>query len=144
MTPHTTEPLAAQNHRQDTPEFALISAYTRPDMLADGALIDVTPAAPKAGLRLPVALTRLAYRTAVQMSLQDPPPPRSDTEEARLHALLLSFAQTALRASRSEMSGPSLKFVAQDIAGRDTELYALIEQQEDGSPVLTVLMQGED
>lgn len=124
-------------------EYTLISVYTRNQMLEDGSLIDVTSAGEPAGLRLPVALSRLAYRTTVQMSLQGPLPPRSRQEHLRLHALLLAFAQRVQTAGEPELSGPTLAFCARDLQDQPVDVYGVIEQQR-GRPVLTVLLRGED
>ncbi len=66
----------------------VISAYTRAQAIADGALIDVTTQASETGFRLPVTVTAAAWAEVVAWSDEDSARQSYQDERGRLHDLL--------------------------------------------------------
>jgi hypothetical protein len=120
----------------------LIHRYTRADAIRDAVLIDVSATAREAGFRWPVALTAAVWARCVAV----PPGVVCQDEAGRLWDLL-----TMLRfAVRRGKDGPEVRFgvhVRNDNRERIpplVHLKALCGPGDDGEPVLTVMMPGED
>jgi hypothetical protein len=119
----------------------LVHRYTRADAILDGVLIDVSAMAREAGVRWPVALTRAAWERCVSV----PPGVTCQDEAGRLWDVLFLLALSARRAE-----GALVRFavhVRNDNRDRTpplVRLKAVCGPGDDGEPVLTVMLPGED
>lgn len=104
----------------------IIHRYTRADAIRDGVLIDVTEAAKVHGFRYPVAITSAAHAAT--------------NVKTGLGRVLL-----ALRGAIGRMTEErdSIPFTVND-STRDQRLYAVCGPGDDGEPVITVMLVGED
>ena len=104
-------------------------------------LIDVSAMAREAGVRWPVALTRAAWERCVSV----PPGVACQDEAGRLWDVVFLLALAARRSS-----GPEVRFgvrVRNDNRDRTpplVRLKAVCGPGDDGEPVLTVMLPGED
>jgi hypothetical protein len=123
-------------------ESNLIHGYTRAEALADGVLVDVTNTAKQAGIRYPAALTRAVWERCVKV----PPGVVCQDEGGRLWDAVWLLA-CAIRCSDG---GPVLRFgvhVQNDDSKRTplwVPLMAVCGPDDQGEPVITVLLLGED
>jgi hypothetical protein len=123
-------------------EADLIHRYTRADALRDGVLIDVSAVAREAGIRWPVALTCAAWGRCVRV----PPGVACQDEAGRLWDVAWMLACAIRRGG----SGPEVRFsvhVRNDNRERTpplVRLKAVCGPGDDGEPVVTVMLPGED
>lgn len=126
----------------------VIYAYTRAQALADGVLVDVSETAREAGFRWPVAMTHAAWEDCVAWSEEDSRHQVHQDEAGRLWDVLW-MAFCAIRGSaagdgqmiyslyRVPLDGKSVKAV-------QTQLKIMAGPGDDGEPVITLLLPGED
>jgi hypothetical protein len=120
----------------------LIHSYSRARAIEDGVLIDVSHTAREAGIRYPVALTRVVWERCVTV----PPGVHCQDEAGRLWDVLF-LLRAAIGVSKG---GPEVRYgvhVRNDNRDRTpplVRLKALCGPNDDGSPCITVLMPDED
>ncbi len=126
----------------------VIYTYTRAQALADGVLVNVSETARKAGFRWPVALTDAAWNDCVAWSEDDSRHQVPQDEAGRLWDVLW-MAFCAIRGStagggqivyglyRVPRDGKSIEAVL-------TQLKIVAGPGDDGEPVITLLLPGED
>jgi hypothetical protein len=120
-----------------------IFTYTRAQAIADGVLIDVSKLAREAGFRYPVALTAGVWAECVAV----PEGVTGQDETGRLWDIL-----TMLRFAIARQKGDAQRIdfalhVRNDNREGDpplVSLYALCGPGDNGEPVITVLLPGED
>jgi hypothetical protein len=122
-------------------DASIIYAYSRTQAIEDGVLIDVTPTAKESGIRYPVAL-----RAAVWASVVATPRVarrRGESDEGRLWDVVWMLRH-AISCSRADTVHFSV--LATNDKGRKIEhrLYAKCGPGDDASPVITVMLVGED
>lgn len=124
-----------------------IHTYTREQAIDDGMLVDVTETATEAGFRIPVAMTRAAWADCVEWSEADSKRQTYQDEAARLWDVLWM----AMNAARRGAGRQSLQFQLYRVprGGRATrprlvELVASIGSGDQGEPVITIMLPGED
>lgn len=120
---------------------ALIYAYTRAQALEDGMLIAVpADTAREAGFTIHVALTAGAYHAAV-----DVPPHLAGIQDVtgRLWDVL-TMLRHAIRGSGDADRVTFQVLVYDGARSRTVDLYALCGPGDDGEPVITVMLPGED
>ena len=127
----------------------VIFAYTRKEAIADGVLVDVTPTAQEAGIKLPTALTRAVFEDYIRVpeslqGLQD--------EAGRTWDLLWMLA-AAIRTKRICGDRGTFKVsVAMPTSpprmgaskNRLVTLKAVCGPADDGTPCITVMELTED
>ncbi len=125
----------------------LIHTHTRAQLLADGDLIDVSETARGAGIRWPVALTRAVHADCVAWTRED----IYQDEPGRLWDVLSVLRFRLRLAARKDEQADALIFEVYRIpvsaTGYDPEpvqLVARVDGGDDGEPVITVTMIGED
>jgi hypothetical protein len=123
-------------------ERDLIHGYSRAQALADGVLIDVSPTAREAGIRYPVALTAAARERCVAV----PPGVACQDEAGRLWNLVW-----LLRCAIGRSDGGSEVRFAVHVRNDNRErtpplvqLRAVCGPGDNGEPVVTVMLPGED
>jgi hypothetical protein len=119
----------------------LIHSYSRAQALADGVLVDVSAVAREAGIRYPVALTRVVWERCVSV----PPAAIAQDEAGRLWDLcwILHCAARNANGSRIDFA----LHVRNDNRDRTpplVRLKALCGPGDHGEPVITVLLPDED
>ena len=123
--------------------FERISVYSRADALRDGVLIDLSDLAREAGFKIPLAVTEAVYKTYL-----DPSPELANEGQSlagRAWDLLqvLRFA-AAVYSDRSEIRFKVLFILEPGCPPEPVPLKALCHPGDDGEPVLTILLEGED
>jgi hypothetical protein len=120
----------------------LIHSYTRAQAIADGVLVDVSPAAREAGIKYPTALTRAVWEKCVKV----PPGVVCQDESGRLWDIVWMLAGAA----RGGAGGPLVRFalhVRNDNLERTpplVQLKAICGPGDRGEPVVTIMMPEED
>ena len=134
-----------QTTTNTTPDLGweVISTYTRAQGIADGILVDVTDLARSAGFRVPVAVTAAAWADCV--SWDESRDGQHQSETGRVWGIMimahLSATQT-VRMSRAPLA------VMRVPRGKErpekVNLEMVISGGDDGEPVITIGMPGED
>jgi hypothetical protein len=119
----------------------LIYAYTRAVAISDGMLIEV-PAelARQAGFTVHTAMTAGAHHAAVDV----PPHLRGLQDETGRLWDVLTVLRRAIRGSGDGDRVDFRVLVFDGARHRTVDLYALIGPGDDGEPVMTILLPGED
>lgn len=122
-----------------------ISIYTRQQAIDDGFLIDVSVTARGAGFRVPVALTRAAWADCVEWTEADSKRQTYQDESGRLCDVLWMAWLAARR------GGESIRYRfyrvprgGRGVRPRLVELKAVIGPGDQGEPVITIMLPGED
>ncbi len=119
----------------------IISSYTRAQAIEDGALVDVSTMAREAGFRVPVAIT-----AGVHGLLSDIPQDSGEDYTGRLWDVLWMASLAAKRQ-------PTKDAISFDVIIHTTDkprgealqaLWMTIGPGDDGEPVLTIMLWGED
>jgi len=133
----TAEPKPPDNPWEDVP---VIYRYTRAQAIEDGVLVDVTESAKAEGSLYPVAMTSTLYHEAIRR------PGGAEPEEGiKIDAvlcirwLLRRIVIVAARLLEKGKNGDRVHFCLGQIAA-----WALCGPGDDGRPVLTVMLEGED
>jgi len=125
-------------------EWTIIHSYSRKEAIRDGVLIDVTEAARRTGFKYPVALTTAAWSECVVVpewleALQ--------SETGRLWEVLWLLRE----AVTSGEGGAEVYYVVHVRVSPHWEdgttpvtLRAVCGPDDDGSPCITVMLEGED
>jgi hypothetical protein len=120
----------------------ILSRYSRAQAIADGTLIDVSARAREAGIRYPVALTSAVWGACVRV----PEGTLYQDEAGRLWDLLC-----LLRAAARRADSDRVEFTARVVRRGDAactpspvRLWALCGPGDNGEPVVTVMLDGED
>ena len=126
----------------------VIFRYTRQQALEDGVLIDVSAMAREAGFALPVALTAAAWADAVAWNAVDNERQAYQDESGRLWDVLFMAAHAIRIDSKGHQP---LKFSLNCIprdgrshTSRRLSLKLILGPGDDGEPVITILLPGED
>jgi hypothetical protein len=125
---------------------ALIYAYSRAQALEDGVLVDVSESACEAGFRYPVAMTQAAWQDCVEWSEADSQRQTYQDEAGRLWDVLW-MASLAARRGNGERLPFQLYRVprgGRGVRARLTTLHMQIGPGDQGEPVITILLPGED
>lgn len=131
---------------QTTPIDRVIHAYTRADAIKDGTLIDVTTMAREAGFRVPMALTAAAWADCVAWTDADSVRQVSQDEAGRLWDVLWMAKLATRRATSAEVAFELHRVPCggRGSRPRSTQLQMVIGHGDEGEPVITILMPGED
>lgn len=120
-----------------------ISSYSRAEAIEDGVLNDVTETAKEAGFRFPVCLTAGVWEKCVEI----PEGVEMQDEDGRLWDVLYMAAHAVRRAPVGADSVPFRVHVRNDNRNRippAVELVAMIHGGDNGEPVFTIMLPGED
>jgi hypothetical protein len=131
----------------------VIFSYTRADALRDGVLIEL-PSAKTWGFKVPVAITQGAYAECI--AWDEPDPKLADILRLREDMVLMSALREAKAHQRRIQTGKverhdCIDFQVEMVALRDgiaevckADLYMVIGPGDDGEPVGTIMLIGED
>ena len=118
-------------------EADVIHSYTRAQAIADGVLVDVTQwASPRemmGGFVIPVAVTAAVW------SLLEPPEGSCESRRGRAHDVLWMAALAA----RGNRDGDRATFQV-EIGGATVAMWLQIGPGDEGEPVVTIMLEGED
>ena len=123
-------------------DVEVIYSYTRAEALADGVLVDVSGLAREAGIRYPVAVTRRVWDEVVTPRAEDRPAGQSET--GRLWDLLWMLRVVSQAAPRNQDRLDYKMLVFRQGAHREVQLTAVCGPGDNGEPVISVMMPGED
>jgi len=121
----------------DQPFGPILFSYTRKQAIEDGVLVDVTELARREGFRLHTAMTATLYGEAVRLPAGVKPPEGVKVDEATAVRWLLK------RLHREIMRLPAGEDRVHFTMG-EISLWALCGPGDEGEPVLTVMLAGED
>lgn len=124
-----------------------IYTYTRAQAIEDGHLVDVTEKAKEAGFRVPAALTRAAWADCVEWDERDSRRQTHQDKAGRLWDVLWMALVAAKRAPGRQSLAFQLYRVprgGRSMRPRLTRLVCHIGSGDDGEPVVTIMMPGED
>ena len=129
-------------------EADIVFRYSRRQAMRDGVLADCSNAdfgdlCQQLGIRVNVAMTSGAWEATIG-GLDEPLPP-GQTIEGRLWDVLYAF-RYALSASGMESDRVYFKVSVQsgDKQRKTVSLWALIGPGDEGEPVITIMLEGED
>jgi hypothetical protein len=126
----------------------VISTYTRAQAIEDGVLVDAGPMAQEAGLRWPVAITATAWIDSVAWSEPDSLRQVYQDQSGRLWDVLFMAAHAIRRQTRerNEILFRLYRVPRDGQARRPriTTLKLVIGPGDDGEPVITILLPGEN
>ena len=120
----------------------VIFSYTRADALADGVLVDVSEMAREAGLRYPVAVTRRVWDEVATPSAKDRETGQSET--GRLWDALSMLRVAIQGASRKQDRLDYKMLVFREGTHGEVQLTAVCGPGDNGEPVITIMIPGED
>ena len=144
----------------DQPFGPMVFSYTRAQAIEDGVLVDLTSNAPEgaeikqlvqeAGFLVPVAMTAAAYTEAVLAGTTEDEDgwfifPAGQSNKGRLWDVLM-----VLRYAAKAKPGSDRVYFAVDVdtngdgKHKTVKLWSLIGPGDEGEPVLTIMLEGED
>jgi hypothetical protein len=132
---------------EDQPFGPIIHAYTRRQAIEDGTLVDLMHGEPQelvrqAGIKLPVVITAAAFSQAIA-PIDGELPPGQDLN-GRLWDVLMMLRH-AIRTSGGDTDRVQFEIRVWNGTKHETvQLWALVGPGDEGEPVLTIMLQGED
>lgn len=119
----------------------VIHAYTRADALADGVLVDISKWAREAGFKYPLAVTE-----AVWDIIEPSEELRADGQDAigRAWDLLTILRHEVRRSADDEVHFAPLFVLKPAHKAEPVEMWAKCGPGDDGEPVITIMLPGED
>jgi len=116
----------------------IVFKYTRKQALDDGVLVDVSEVAREAGIKFPVAVTQGVFGILNETSSP------GQSFQGRLWDLLMIF-RMSISASKSDEVHFSGYFVMPGSEkAKPVSMWAKCGPGDDGEPVITVMLEGED
>ncbi len=127
---------------EDQPTGPIIFSYTRKQAIEDGVLIDLTrPGFARllklTGIRVHTAITATAFGAAVGCPFDAE---HADQVIGRVLIVLAAFGKAAQKQRESDR----VHFTVDGPSGQAVAMWALIGPGDDGEPVLTLMLEGED
>ncbi|MBJ6984016.1 DUF6573 family protein [Luteimonas sp. MC1750] len=128
-----------------------ISIYTRAQALADGVLVDLTDTARTYGFKIPMACTSAVWHTVAwaEHIEQRKADSTGQSTTGRLHDVLTMARLAADAAAKAGASVVQFEVLMVPVEGRSTtpvavSLRLVVSGGDDGEPVLTLMLPGED
>ncbi len=117
-------------------EADVIYAYSRREALEDGVLVDVTEHARVAGISHPVAVTEALWRIVSDCTAA------GQSIEGRVWDTLWMFRLAACSRTAAEVQFSVL--YATENGTKEVKLWGRCGPGDDGEPVITIMLEGED
>lgn len=130
------------NNETDFDEMPVIFKYTRKEAIQDGVLVDISEMAKDAGFKTPVAMTAEAYAHAVTVPLWEQPG-QDETGRTWDVLFLLYHAMGRHRTGIPERV-PFQVSVFRRPSYEVVKLVAHLGFGDDGEPVITIMLPGQD
>ena len=121
----------------DQPFGPVIFSYTRKQAIEDGVLVDVTALAREEGFRLHTAMTATLFGEAIRLPAGAKPPEGVKVNDDTAIRWLLK--RLRLEIARLPEGEDRVHFTMGEI-----DLWAIVGPGDEGEPVLTVMLEGED
>lgn len=123
----------------------IVSTYSRAQAIADGCLIDLSATARALGLRYPVACTHATWAAAIAADTSDADgsPEATERRLSRVRQLLETL-RAAARISPDDIARFSMQPHGLPLGSDFVELWARCTGGDDGQPVVTIMLRGED
>ena len=141
-------PSSTKAHNTYTTFGETVFSYSRKEAIADGTLVDVTETAKEAGFRIPVAITAAAWEDCVAWDRDDNTRKgTANDQEGRLWDVLWMAWNAAIRNRDTSAFHFQVFRVPRQGRGhmpRMTTLSALCHGGDQGEPLVTIMMPGED
>ncbi len=134
-----------QELHADQPFGPIIFAYTRKQAIEDGVLVDLT----RKGFRRILAASRIKVHTAITAAAFAAVI-SSDLDTANPDCVWEAMCRTAMvldafrRAAHANPSTNEVHFTVAGVDGADVAMWAQIGPGDEGEPVLTLMLEGED
>jgi hypothetical protein len=140
-----SSPCTPEAHQRSVFGEAIFS-YTRAQALDDGVLVDVSEMAKEAGFKFPVAITRAAWADCVEWSDEDNRRQTYQDEAGRLWDVLWMVGVAARRHSGSELRFQLYRVPrgGRGVRPRLVTLAMRCGPGDEGEPVITIMLPGED
>ncbi|MFA6093665.1 MAG: DUF6573 family protein [Elusimicrobiota bacterium] len=122
-------------------DVEVIHAYTRKDAMDDGVLVDLSGLAREAGFRWPLAVTRAVYE---MLEPSEELKARGQSVTGRAWDMLFILRVAARRGDGQEISFSPLFLNKPGEPPEHKGLRAVTGPGDDGEPVITVMLPGED
>lgn len=123
-------------------DFELIYSYSRAQAIADGVLIDVTAQARETGFKLHTVVTDNLYNRYIV------PPAGLEGEgqsiPGRLHDLFMVLRTAILGKSATDYLELDVLFLLAPARQELARLIAVVGPGDEGEPVLTIMLPGDD
>jgi hypothetical protein len=126
----------------------VVYSYSRARAIDDGVLVDVTPTAKEAGIRLHTVVSRTVWDCCVEVPSDESGPVVGQDERGRLWDGVNLTASWIHLVQLAGISAERVDFSA-NVRGADhrlrtARLYAHVGHGDSGEPVLTIMEDGED
>lgn len=128
-----------------------ISIYTRAQALADGVLVDLTAQAQPYGFKIPLACTEAVWLSIQWIEATEARKPNAtgQSTEGRLHDVLSLARMAAQGAAQAGAAVAEFEVLMVPVDGKAmaarTQMFRLVVSGGDqGEPVLTLMLPGED
>jgi len=123
-------------------EMEVISAYSRAQALEDGVLVDITGEAEEAGFRYPVAVTRGVWGV---LEPSDPLKAMGQDLRGRTWDMLMVLRHAIRQGVRmDEVHFAPLFVLKPDWKAEAVEMWSKCGPGDEGEPVITVMLRGEN
>lgn len=119
-------------------EAEVVFRYTRKQAIEDGVLVDISELAKEAGIRFPVAVTRDLFDV-----LNDTSAPCQDFK-GRVWDLFMVFRMYVRSGNGDEIHFEPLFLTAGDSKPKPVPMWAKCGPGDEGEPVITIMLEGED
>jgi hypothetical protein len=116
----------------------VIYQYSRKQAIEDGVLVDISEMAREAGIKFPVAVTRSVFAV-----LEDTSAPAQDFQ-GRAWDMLMIFRVEARSCDSDEIHFAPLFTTAGSKKPGPVPMWAKCGPGDEGEPVVTILLEGED
>jgi hypothetical protein len=124
-------------------DWEVIDSYSRAQAIADGVLVDVTEQAKKSSIRYPVAVSDTLYHQYIEPSKD-----LAEQGQSVNGRLADVFIQLTVAIKRSFCHVPDVHFHVSFLMGSGKPerigVWATIDGGDDGKPVITIMLEGED
>lgn len=124
-------------------EGEYVYSYSRAQAIQDGVLLDVSDEATKIGIRYPVAVTESLYHYYIKPSEMLEEGGQTTTGRLMDVLMLLVFATKRLSENISELHF-KVSFLMAPEKREIVGVWAAIDGGDDGNPVITIMLEGED
>jgi hypothetical protein len=129
--------------QQEQPYGELIYAYTRAQAIEDGQLIDVSTLAAEAGFEYPVAVTHNLWYSWIERPLEAAEK-YGQSSTGRLWDVLQMLRAEIKANPKADTINFSVIFANGPRQRAQPELIAKVGPGDEGEPVITVMLEGDD
>ena len=127
---------------EDQPTGPIIFSYTRKQAIEDGVLVDLTQSGFKrllamVGIKIHTAITATAFGQVITRTMDSA---HAGEVAGNTFRLLLTFR----KAAEKDRGTDRVFFELDDLDGQPAKLWAQVGPGDEGEPVITIMLEGED